>query len=289
MDLPKARFLAEKTCRVSCINKIYNNPPIETSYLDCIQAKRRLPCDLCRARYDLLDLSAITFPSSADPSVLPPFDVSIKTAEKIRKGRKRVDQLNKKEVVKVRQALDEFGTQVWLEERVRLPHRNIPQCFYLPSDIIDLVVSELLKINSLEALVDKLKPMDWIFKESQASNLFIFMKTVRSEIQNSRKSISKGKEKMLPKKKQNSDCDSNDSDVSEPLSSNLGSTVDPLTRPKTRKRPALDEVASKNKLPKRNVTMSAAEAKQFYARPTYNISRQSEGDTTLRHSSRRRI
>ncbi|THU97044.1 hypothetical protein K435DRAFT_857951 [Dendrothele bispora CBS 962.96] len=31
MDLPKAQFLTEKTCRVSCINKIYGNPPTETS------------------------------------------------------------------------------------------------------------------------------------------------------------------------------------------------------------------------------------------------------------------
>ncbi|THU91468.1 hypothetical protein K435DRAFT_841004 [Dendrothele bispora CBS 962.96] len=71
MDPAKALFLAESSCRQARINKIYTNPPSETSYLDCIDAKRRLPCDLCRVRHDLLELNSVQFPPSVGEDVLP--------------------------------------------------------------------------------------------------------------------------------------------------------------------------------------------------------------------------
>ncbi|KAK7446005.1 hypothetical protein VKT23_014628 [Stygiomarasmius scandens] len=300
MDLAKAKFITEKTCRVSCINKIYNNPPAETSYLDCIQAKRRLPCDLCHARYDLLDVSVLTFPSSVGANVLAPFNIPTVSTVK-RKGRKRLDELKKKEVEKVRGAFDRYEKQVWLEERTRLPHRNIPRCFYLPSEVVDLVASDLLKIGSLDILTDKLKPIDWIFKDSQMAKLFIFILTLGSDIRSSRELTSNAKAKARSRKAQQS------SDVeSEPEMEAASPKPKPKPKPKSkpdrdlncvkdqplpgsRKRPALDEIPTETRLTKRNATMTAAEAKEFYARPTYNIPKQSEPENSnLRRSSRRK-
>jgi hypothetical protein len=142
MDPAKARFLAEQTCRISCSNKTYNNPPIETSYLDCVQAKRPLPCDLCRVHYDLLEFPTL-FPAYADESLLPSFSIPPVPA----KRKKQKDQLKKKEIKLVREALISFEKQVWLQEHLYIPHRNIPHSFYLPSGVVDMVLINLLNTN----------------------------------------------------------------------------------------------------------------------------------------------
>ncbi|THV01139.1 P-loop containing nucleoside triphosphate hydrolase protein [Dendrothele bispora CBS 962.96] len=70
LDFAKARFLTETICRVSCANRIYTNPPIDISYLDCIEARRRLPCDLCQRRYHIPSDPRL-FPPSHDHNILP--------------------------------------------------------------------------------------------------------------------------------------------------------------------------------------------------------------------------
>ncbi|THU95226.1 P-loop containing nucleoside triphosphate hydrolase protein [Dendrothele bispora CBS 962.96] len=91
-DRTRAQFLTEKTCRVSCLNQIYANPPSTTSYLDCIQAKRRLPCDLCRSRYNLLDLESFEFPPSPGSQNLTPFIIPSTTILTV-KEKKKVDDI----------------------------------------------------------------------------------------------------------------------------------------------------------------------------------------------------
>ncbi|KAJ8090935.1 hypothetical protein PM082_024859 [Marasmius tenuissimus] len=55
MDPAKAVFLTETRCRVASINRIYQNPPLSESTLDCVAAKRPQPCDLCCARHAIPD------------------------------------------------------------------------------------------------------------------------------------------------------------------------------------------------------------------------------------------
>ncbi|KAF5344533.1 hypothetical protein D9758_016475 [Tetrapyrgos nigripes] len=156
MDPIKASFLGESFCRPARLNRIYQNPDPETGYLDCIQAKRRLPCDLCRARYDLIVLPS--FPPSASTDVLPPFIVPPPVTN-AKKSKKRQDELKKKEIQLVRTALMDFDKQVWLEERTRLTHRNVPRSLYFPSEIIDILLTDLLKITSYSSLLnDYMRP-----------------------------------------------------------------------------------------------------------------------------------
>ncbi|THU86112.1 hypothetical protein K435DRAFT_822241 [Dendrothele bispora CBS 962.96] len=166
MDLAKSQFLTETICRISCLNKIYANPPIETSFLDCIQAKRRLPCDVCRTRYDLLDTSILAFPPSPHLSKLPPFEIHSDMSQINKKRGARADKPTKKEADSIRKGLAIYEREVYLEERLRLPHRNIPHSFYFPPKITDLISEEILKIDSIESLKDQLKPIDWIFKST---------------------------------------------------------------------------------------------------------------------------
>ncbi|KAJ7885657.1 hypothetical protein B0H14DRAFT_3431613 [Mycena olivaceomarginata] len=44
MDTVKAQFLIEKWCYYSFLNRHYANPPLELTTLDCLAAKRPLPC-----------------------------------------------------------------------------------------------------------------------------------------------------------------------------------------------------------------------------------------------------
>ncbi|KAF8205450.1 hypothetical protein K438DRAFT_2096825 [Mycena galopus ATCC 62051] len=47
MDVCKAQFITESHCYTAFLNQYYQNPPLETSTLDCIAANRALPCILC--------------------------------------------------------------------------------------------------------------------------------------------------------------------------------------------------------------------------------------------------
>ncbi|KAJ6505453.1 P-loop containing nucleoside triphosphate hydrolase protein [Mycena sanguinolenta] len=50
METARALVLVEKKCYVGLINKLYGNPPLDITTLDCTQANRPLPCSLCLAR-----------------------------------------------------------------------------------------------------------------------------------------------------------------------------------------------------------------------------------------------
>ncbi|KAJ7794485.1 hypothetical protein B0H14DRAFT_3496952 [Mycena olivaceomarginata] len=73
MSLIKAKFLTESHCYIAFLNIHFQNPPIVTSRLDCLTAKRLLPCSLCLARSNrTLDfpapLSTPKFPALISPS-----------------------------------------------------------------------------------------------------------------------------------------------------------------------------------------------------------------------------
>ncbi|KAF9048057.1 P-loop containing nucleoside triphosphate hydrolase protein [Hymenopellis radicata] len=67
MDPAKAEVLTETICLVAAKNRRWQNPPIETTSLTCIEANRPLPCSLCAKREGI----SVTFPDRE--SVHPPF------------------------------------------------------------------------------------------------------------------------------------------------------------------------------------------------------------------------
>jgi hypothetical protein len=68
MSIVKAEFILEKQCYIAFLNRHYQNPPLATSTLNCIAAKRALPCSLCASRTKkTIDFSG----SRADPTISP--------------------------------------------------------------------------------------------------------------------------------------------------------------------------------------------------------------------------
>ncbi|KAE9401679.1 hypothetical protein BT96DRAFT_937720 [Gymnopus androsaceus JB14] len=119
LDPAKVVFLAETVCQVACENIIYDNPPLELSRMDCIQAERLVPCDLCCTHYHIPENH---FPPSTDEMTLPPFIMPTITTKK-RKPRKKVDKLKEKELEVVGMAFLVYETQLYAEERLVAPHR----------------------------------------------------------------------------------------------------------------------------------------------------------------------
>ncbi len=100
MDYAKAVLLVETICYIAAINRIYQNPPTETSYLDCLTAKRRLPYSLCCSRGNIqLQFDAPLYPEG---TMLPAPFVIPTIAAKQRVNTKFT--LAKKERAKVRQS-----------------------------------------------------------------------------------------------------------------------------------------------------------------------------------------
>ncbi|KAJ7892299.1 hypothetical protein B0H14DRAFT_2560352 [Mycena olivaceomarginata] len=71
LSTEKALILIEVICYIAFINRHYSNPPTETSLLDCIAAKRLLPCSLCPARTKRTTI----FPSPPSAALLPALTV----------------------------------------------------------------------------------------------------------------------------------------------------------------------------------------------------------------------
>ncbi|KAF7358270.1 p-loop containing nucleoside triphosphate hydrolase protein [Mycena venus] len=79
LEHAKTLVLTEKVCYNAVINGIYENPPLDTSTLDCIAAGRRLPCSLCATRNNTslvfsapafspgVELPLFVHPPAADP------------------------------------------------------------------------------------------------------------------------------------------------------------------------------------------------------------------------------
>jgi hypothetical protein len=282
MDPSKASFLSESICYPSNLNQTYHNPPLDVSSLDCIKANRRLPCKLCCIRYHIPHDPRL-FPPSPGSDILPLFPISSQTPNKKTKSKAKPDQLKKKEVEKVKTALIAYEKQVWLDERVRLPHRNIPRSFYLPKAVSELVLAEVLKIKSLDTLTERLNGIPWLFRDRQLAKLFTFITTLRLEILADRPSVKKKKTMIY-----DSPSDHADSDVDMDPVSDSELILVPNQRPQKRAAP---EPSAHQPKAKRKPQMTMQEANSFYARPTYSIPKQvdpmtQDSTTQVRRSKR---
>lgn len=266
LDPAKVVFLAETICHVACENTIYDNPPVETSRLDCIQAARQIPCDLCCTRYHIPEDPRL-FPPSSDETILPPFLIppaSIKPP----KSKKKADDLKKKEFEEVFQALIEYEERLYAEERLVAPHRYRPRSLYFPKALQELIASNLLKIKSRAELNVILASNEWPYIESQSSNLFGLISTLQNQVLTQRP---KPKSKKVRKSIENSsdslsdvDMVSSDVDVVPAVSP---STLHSVPFKRVALAPAGNQPPSKRKVQARRPQQSFTEARESYSRP----------------------
>ncbi|KAJ7686951.1 hypothetical protein B0H17DRAFT_1203965 [Mycena rosella] len=157
LEHAKALLLTEVECYNSTINRIYQNPPLKTSTLDCIAAGRRLPCSLCATRNDLsLTFSAPPLPRGVE---LPPF-VHPPTADPIAALEKKL-RLTKKERQHAESVLKEFGEVVRCAERTLGTHQHRPKSSFFPTSVIRSILDALLTLDSLDKVECLLT--SWVF------------------------------------------------------------------------------------------------------------------------------
>lgn len=231
--------------------------------MDCIQAQRPVPCDLCCTRYKL-PYNPCQFPSSSDETTLPPFTVP-STASKTRKPRKKADNLKKVELEEVERALATYEQQLYAEERLVAPHRYRPRSLYFPNALQEAIASDLLKIKSCAALNVILALNSWPFIELQGSNLFDYISSLQKTVHSQRKVKSK---KSTKKSKSLSDLSDGLSDI-EKSSSDIDAVNLPPLNPSKRVAlaPANNQPHAKRKPQPRQAQQSLAEAESYYARP----------------------
>ncbi|KAJ7107204.1 P-loop containing nucleoside triphosphate hydrolase protein [Mycena crocata] len=135
MEHAKALILVEKECYIAAFNRIYQNPPLDISTLDCIAAERRLPCSLCAARNE----TTLTFsPSPLPPGIsLPPFVAPSTESAPLSAVDKKL-KLTTKEREMVEAALTAFGETVRRAERKDRKNQNRPKSSFFPSSLTTL-------------------------------------------------------------------------------------------------------------------------------------------------------
>ncbi|KAL0565337.1 hypothetical protein V5O48_016686 [Marasmius crinis-equi] len=270
MDPAKAYFLTETKCRVACINRIYQNPPISDSGLDCVAASRLHPCDLCCSRYHIPEHAAPLLRSSNTALALfsPP---SQSAQSKLKRG------LTKKQVAKLMEVLDAYENTLWLEESYTHPHAFLPRSAYLPKSLTKSLVSAFSSIKSLADLERLLSSAQWTFRDSQASKLFNILRSAQKTILSARKQKSKAKKK----KESDTEDELDEMDVSDDTSTPIPATVNKppadsdevsnQPEPSTSRKRAAQSAPSTQPRAKRKPAESAAVVTASYG-PAYRTS-----------------
>ncbi|KAJ6478885.1 P-loop containing nucleoside triphosphate hydrolase protein [Mycena sanguinolenta] len=175
MDHAKVLLLTEKQCYNAVLNRIYNDPPVETSTLDCIAAKRPYPCSLCATRDDIqIEFPAPPLPPGVKlPLFAPPVASDTSSLEKKLR-------LTKKEREAVEPALITFGQTVYRAEHKQLIHQHRPKSSYFPSSVITVVLNNLLALDS----IDKLEPIvqSWAFSRGYRVRLYAVVHDLRTTV-----------------------------------------------------------------------------------------------------------
>ncbi|KAJ6595093.1 hypothetical protein DFH09DRAFT_1305775 [Mycena vulgaris] len=174
MEHAKALVLVEQECYIAALNRIYENPPHKVTLLDCITAKRRLPCSLCAAR----DETVLKFPAPPLPPgiTLPPFTPPIQPITETQKKLK----LTKKEREEAELALTEFGETVRRAECKHSVNQNRPKSSFFPASIISSITLSLLALDSLAAL-DTLIQL-WSFAAGHIDSLYTVIQQLQASI-----------------------------------------------------------------------------------------------------------
>jgi hypothetical protein len=158
MDHGKALLLIEKNCYIRCLNFIYGNNFSETLKLDCVAAKRLLPCSLCFPRSAL----TLEFPPSPLPLGTPSlvaFKIPVSAAVISTKP-----LLTRKERAYAEAQLVKFGEIVRVVETPNDLHGYRPRSSYFPVPIITSILDNLTTITTGSIL--RVVIPTWVFINS---------------------------------------------------------------------------------------------------------------------------
>ena len=286
MELAKALILTETHCYDVALNRVYQNPPFKVTFLDCIAAKRRLPCSLCAAR----SKRTLVFPApllppgmTLSPFKLPPPIDAVDPAQKKLK-------LSKKENDAAESALVTFAETVRCAERKNIAHQNRPKSAFFPSSLIKAVLKSLLSLES-RLMLDNILG-SWTFASKYTEPLFAIIqrlqRTFRAERETARLNKNAKQRTTRKSKKSGRSIDSEDElEKSDELENTSGSDDEddeahqhprssPIPPPAKRSKPALVEVTNQRRptrprLPKKGLE-SAATVTESYG-PQYRTSR----------------
>ncbi|KAJ7183910.1 P-loop containing nucleoside triphosphate hydrolase protein [Mycena filopes] len=194
MSPEKALILTELTCLNAFTNGHYSNPPLETSTLDCIAARRLLPCSLCCAR------AGLSFAFSAPPSspqlapLVPPLAPNLSKSRSTRKSK-----LSAKEKESATTKLTEVRDEIRAEEQLSGNFRNLPPVLFLPSSIRNNILDKLLTI---ESETDR-PPLvaSWSFRHHYTDRLYERISSIQTTVNAARKEKSKATKKATTKRK----------------------------------------------------------------------------------------
>ncbi|KAJ7155663.1 P-loop containing nucleoside triphosphate hydrolase protein [Mycena filopes] len=289
LEPAKVQLLTEKHCLNAAVNRIYQNPPLDTTILDCIAVKRKYPCSLCAARHGLV----LQFPAPPLPAgtYLPPFTAP--PPNLLGTAIDKKSKLTAKERDQAESVFVKFGETVRLAERKNPAHQNRPKAAFFPTSIMRPILDALLTIKSFEILEPLLA--SWVFARGNRVRLYAVVDEIRTTIESQRKEAQKekkakrdGKRRKAKKMAVWEDESDEDGDRSEKRSEEGSEEeeVDPHPRsspippPPKRSRTILDEVtndarparaAPKKGPPKKLQT--AAEVAQSYSAPYRTTSR----------------
>ncbi|KAJ7308762.1 P-loop containing nucleoside triphosphate hydrolase protein [Mycena albidolilacea] len=181
LEHAKVLLLTEKHCYNACLNRIYQNPPLEITTLDCIAAKRRYPCSLCAARNGI----SIDFPTPSLPRgiTLPLFShpLEVNSPAPLDKTLK----LTKKEREEAESTLVRFGNTVYRAEHKLPVNRSRPKSAYFPSSILSSLLDNLLSLNSLAKLEGLVEP--WHFSRDYRVRLYAVERQAACDSQGKKK------------------------------------------------------------------------------------------------------
>ncbi|KAJ6583376.1 hypothetical protein DFH09DRAFT_1435763, partial [Mycena vulgaris] len=286
LEQGKAEILVEKICYIAAFNRIYKNPPLETSTLDCISAKRRLPCSLCAARNNI----KLKFPAPPLPSGMElPLFIDLRTADRLSPLDKKL-RLTKKERKQAEAVLLEFGGTVHRAERKLPANRNRPKSSYFPTSLVRAILDKLLTLDSLSTLETVL--ISWVFATGYRVRLYAVIHNLRATISSQRETarLERNAKQRATRRKKKAVYDSESEDEVEMEESveesNSEEEIDhprssPIPPPPKRTRRVLEEVTNDErpmrthppaKKAPRQPLQRASEVSESY-RPAYKTSR----------------
>ncbi|KAJ7791046.1 hypothetical protein B0H14DRAFT_3161092 [Mycena olivaceomarginata] len=176
MSLIKAKFLTESHCYVAFLNIHFQNPPILTSRLDCLTAKRLVPCSLCLARSN----RTLDFPA---PLSTPKFPALISSSpSKTRSGRSRNLKLTRGERETATLPFTKFRDSIRLEEHRNGKFLEHPRTMFLPLSIISSPLDNLLSIDSPASMVKLPVVQNWHHSSAHSASLYRVLLKSQSKI-----------------------------------------------------------------------------------------------------------
>ncbi|KAJ6487519.1 hypothetical protein DFH09DRAFT_1339391 [Mycena vulgaris] len=232
MNHEKALILVEKLCYIAFINRHYSNPPLETSTLDCIAAKRTVPCSLCCAR------SKRSLAFSAPPTAVQlPALIAVSVSKPCRIPGPRKLKLTVKEKKLATVSFTEFRDRLRAKLHMRGKFRHLPPILFLPSSLQTVLLEKLLLIKDESDLVPLLH--SWLMRAEHSSSLYRHISALQSQIYAQRGAKTKSA-KMVSKGRRKRKRRAESKDEEEDYVGATGATPPPrrITRP--RKRAALE-------------------------------------------------